>query len=131
MQPTEIAASEDATHNKNRRKVMRAISSKRAAIVKRIAQIVDKLSSAILSVGNIVNNAGAVFGTRTNEKPWQLEKSLDTPGLNIKVRCHAVIRAFAWPSGGFWGNERRLIWASAKQITPHDSKRPIQVAQQT
>ena len=114
MQPTEIAASEDATHNKNRRKVMRVISSKRAATVKRIAQIVDKLSSAILGVGNIVNNAGAIFGTRTHGKPWQLEKSLDTPGLNITVRLHAVIQVFARPSGGFWGNERRLIWASAK-----------------
>jgi len=35
---------------------MSGISSKTAAIVKRIAQIVDKLSPAILGVGNIVND---------------------------------------------------------------------------
>ena len=61
MQPTEIAAIEDATHNKTRRKVIRGISSKRAVTVKRIAQIVDKLSSSILSVGNIANNTGIIF----------------------------------------------------------------------
>jgi hypothetical protein len=102
MQPTETAASEDATHNKNRRKVMGGISSKTAAIVKRIAQIVDKLSSAIFGVGNIVYDTGATFCARTPAKSWQLDKSLDSPDCNITVRCHAVKRAFAWPSGVFW-----------------------------
>jgi hypothetical protein len=81
---------------------MGGISSKTAAIVKRIAQIVDKLSSVILGVGNIVNDTGATFGARTPAKPRQLDKSLDSPGFNITVRRHAVRRAFAWPSGAFW-----------------------------
>jgi hypothetical protein len=63
---------------------------------------VDKLSSAILGVGNIVNNAGAIFGARSPGKPWQLEKPLDSPGLNIRVRRHPVRWAFASPSGGYW-----------------------------
>jgi hypothetical protein len=71
---------------------MGAISSKTTAIVKRIAQIVDKLSSEMLSLGNLANDTGATFGVRTPAKSWQFDKSLDSLGLNIKVCCHAAVR---------------------------------------
>ena len=61
MQPTEAAISEDARHSKNRRKVMGGISSKTGASVKRIAQIVDKLSAGKIKIKMNIHRGPPVY----------------------------------------------------------------------
>ena len=61
MQLTEAAASEDARHSKKRRKVMGGISDKTGATVKRIAQIVDKLSAGKIKIKMNIHRGPPVY----------------------------------------------------------------------